>query len=293
MAVSQILTDRNPELPLVSSQTLGWKSLFVEEYQQSSGGMALKAENDPVICLSLAARPHRIHQQIGDRHYIGLYRQGDLCITPAGIPSGYRVEGDDHYLYVQVSSAFLQQVAEEALDLDPDRVEVMPAFQVRNSQLEQLLRLLQTELHQGGRMGRLYVESLANALVVNLLQDHATSQSRVTQVTQYEGGLGGRKLLQVTRYIDNALDQDIKLADLAQLAGMSQSHFSRLFKQSMGLPPYQYLLQRRVERAKHLLKNTDQSLVEIALACGFDSHSHFSKQFRQITGTTPKIYRAS
>jgi AraC family transcriptional regulator len=165
---------------------------------------------------------------------------------------------------------------------------VIPAFQVRNPQLEQFLRLLQSELHQGGRMGRLYVESLANALVVNLLQDHSATHPRMAQ---YEGGLGDRKLLQVIRYIDHALDQDIKLADLAQLAEMSQSHFSRLFKQSIGLSPHQYLLQQRVERAKQLLKQTNQSLVEIALACGFDSHSHFTRQFRHITGITPKAYR--
>jgi len=290
MAVSHSSINQNPELPIVSSQNLGWESLFIEEYQQPSGGMEFQAEVDPVIVLSLTPQPHRIYQKMGDRHHIGLYRRGDLCITPTGIPSSYHAEGDDHYLYVQISSTFLQQVAEEALELNPDRVEVMPAFQVRNPQLEQLLQLLQTELYQGGRMGRLYVESLANALVVNLLQDYSTNCPRITQ---YEGGLGDRKLLQVTRYIDDALDQDIKLADLAQLAEMSQSHFSRLFKQSMGLSPHQYLLQQRVERAKQLLKHTNQSLVEIALACGFDSHSHFARQFRQITGITPKAYRVN
>lgn len=75
---------------------------------------------------------------MGDRHHLGLYRQGDLCITPAGIPSGYHAEGNDHYLYLQISSIFLQQVAQESLELNPDRVEVIPAFQVRNPQLERL-----------------------------------------------------------------------------------------------------------------------------------------------------------
>ncbi|MBD0335456.1 MAG: helix-turn-helix domain-containing protein [Cyanobacteria bacterium Co-bin13] len=276
-------------MPIVSSQNLGWQTLLVEEFRQPAGGVALQAEANPVVVLSLSTQPHRIHQQMGDCHHTGLYRQGDLCITPAGLPSGYHAEGDDHYLYVQVASAFLQQVAEEALEIDPTQVELLPNFQVRNFQLEQLLRLLQAELHQGGRMGQLYAESLANALVVNLLQDYSAARPRLAV---YEGGLGDRKLLQVTNYIDEALDQNIKLADLAQLAGMSQSHFSRLFKQSMGLSPHQYLLHQRVERAKQLLKHTNQSLIEIALACGFDSHSHFSRQFRQLTGVTPKGYRA-
>jgi AraC family transcriptional regulator len=288
MAISHSSINQNPKLPIVSSHNLGWKSVVVEEYQQPSGGMEFPAEVDPVIILILTTQPHRTHESVGNYHHIGLYRQGDLCITPSGIPSSYYAEDNHHYLYVQISSTFLQQVAEEALELNSNRVDLMPAFQVRNPQLEQLLLLLQTELHQGGRMGRLYVESLANALVVNLLYDYSATHPRITH---FNRGLGNHKLLQITHYIDEALDLDIKLADLAQLAQMSQSHFSRLFKQAMGLSPHQYLLQQRVERAKQLLKHTNQSLVEIALACGFDSHSHFTRQFRQITGITPKAYR--
>ena len=89
--------------------------------------------------------------------------------------------------------------------------------------------------------------------------------------------------MHVLDYIDTHLAQDIKLADLAQLLSMSQYHFSRLFKQSLGVSPYQYLLQQRVERAKHLLPHTDRLITTIALDCGFNSHSHLSKQFRQTS----------
>ena len=101
-----------------------------------------------------------------------------------------------------------------------------------------------------------------------------------------------RQLRQVLDYIDAHLAQDLKLADLAQLLDMSQYHFSRLFKQSLHISPYQYLLQQRVERAKKLLKQTDRLITDIAFDCGFNSHSHLSKQFRQLTGMTPKAYRA-
>jgi AraC family transcriptional regulator len=94
-------------------------------------------------------------------------------------------------------------------------------------------------------------------------------------------------------YINEYLGQDIKLTDLAALVDMSQFHFSHRFKQAIGVSPYQYLLQQRVERAKQLLKQTERSIVDIALECGFSSHSHLSKQFRQLTGITPKAYRAN
>jgi AraC family transcriptional regulator len=109
----------------------------------------------------------------------------------------------------------------------------------------------------------------------------------------YEGGLPQRQLVQVLDYINEYLGQDIKLTDLAALVDMSQFHFSHRFKQAIGVSPYQYLLQQRVERAKKLLKQTERSIMDIALECGFSSYSHLSKQFRQLTGITPKAYRAN
>jgi AraC family transcriptional regulator len=150
--------------------------------------------------------------------------------------------------------------------------------------------MLLTELKQENLGGRLYVESLANVLAVHLLRQYAAAKPRLTID---EGGLPERQVLQVLEYINEHLDQDIKLADLAALLGMSQFHFSHLFKQAIGTAPYQYLLQQQVERAKQLLQQTDQSIMEIAFLCGFNSHSHLSKQFRQLTGMTPTAYRAN
>jgi AraC family transcriptional regulator len=107
-----------------------------------------------------------------------------------------------------------------------------------------------------------------------------------------EGGLSQHQLRQVLDYIHDAFDRDIKLADLAALIDISQFHFSHQFKQSLGISPYQYLLQQRIERAKQLLVQTDRSILDIALECRFNSHSHLSKQFRQLTGVTPRKYRS-
>ncbi|MBE9192530.1 AraC family transcriptional regulator [Gloeocapsopsis crepidinum LEGE 06123] len=232
---------------------------------------------------------HRIFQTVGDRRYVGLYSKGDISITPAGLPAAYHTEGEDRYLQIQLKPQFLQKVAAEAIETDISRLELVTEFRVRDPQIEQTLMMLRAELHKGGGWaGQLYVESLANVLAVHLLRQYSTMQPRVAL---YEGGLGDRHLFQITEYINAHLEEDIKLADLAELVGISQFHFSRLFKQSMKVSPHQYLLQQRVERAKQLLKTTKYSVVEIALQCGFNSHSHLSKQFRQLTGMTPKAYR--
>lgn len=278
--------------PIVSSQPLGWKPLIVEEWKQPPGEMEyLHAWAGHSIALCLAPRPHRIHQVVGDRRYMGVYTKGDISITPAGIESSYRAEGEDCYLEIQIPAQFLQQVATEAIELDSNRIELVTEFRVRDPQIEQTLLMLRSELHKGsGWVGQLYVESLANVLAVHLLRKYSTIQPRVAL---YEGGLGDRKLLQVLEYINEHLDQDVKLEDLALLAGISQFHFSRLFKQSMGISPHRYLLGQRVERAKQLLKGSQLAIADIALQCGFNSQSHLGKSFRELTGITPSAYRKS
>ncbi|PIG90996.1 AraC family transcriptional regulator [Gloeocapsopsis sp. IPPAS B-1203] len=277
--------------PIVSSRALGWEPLIAEEFQQPPGGIDTpEAWEGHAIALCLAPKPHRIFQTVGDRRYVGLYGKGDLSITPAGLPATYCAEGEDCYLQIQLKPEFFQQVAAEAMEIDSSRLELVTEFRVRDLQIEQTLMMLRTQLHQGGGWGRLYIESLANVLAVHLLRQYSTTQPCVAH---YEGGLGDRHLFQITEYINAHLEEDIKLADLAELVGISQFHFSRLFKQSMKVSPHQYLLQQRVERAKQLLNTTKYSVVEIALQCGFNSHSHLSKQFRQLTGMTPKAYRLS
>jgi AraC family transcriptional regulator len=276
-------------LPIFSSRIQGWENILVEEFQHPAGEGRMLSPNEHIICLSLAPRPVRLLQVQGDKSYTGLYGKGDFSVTPAEAPFFARWDSDDRLLQIRIASSFIQQVAREALAMNPDRLEVIPEFRTRDPQLEAIALLLLAELKQNNLGGRLYIESLANLLAVQLLRQYSASKANFPI---YKGGLPQRQLLQVLDYIHDHLEQDIKLADLAALLGMSQFHFSHLFKQAIGIAPYQYLLQQRIERAKQLLKQTDQSVMAIAFSCGFSSHSHLSKQFRQMTGLTPTAYRA-
>jgi AraC family transcriptional regulator len=168
-------------------------------------------------------------------------------------------------------------------------LELVSEFRTRDPQIEAIGLMLLAELQQENLGSRLYIESLANVLAVHLLRQYATAKP---DLPTYPGGLPQRQLLQVLDYINHHLEQDIRLADLAALLSMSQFHFSHQFKQAIGTTPHQYLLQQRIERAKQLLKQTDQSIIDIAFSCGFNSHSHLSNQFRRLTGITPKAYRS-
>ncbi|KAM3111585.1 MULTISPECIES: helix-turn-helix domain-containing protein [unclassified Phormidesmis] len=229
-------------------------------------------------------------QTRGDKTRQGRFGKGDISITPAKTPFYDRWEGEDHYLKIRLASRFIERVTRETLASNSDQLQLRLEFRTRDPQIEAIGRMLLTELQQENLGGKLYAESLANVLAVHLLRQYATTQA---QIPVYVGGLPQRQLLQVLEYVDAHLHQEIQLANLAQLLEMSQFHFSHLFKQSIGMAPYQYLLQQRIERAKQLLKQTDRSIVDIALTCGFSSHSHLSQQFRQLTGMTPKAYRTN
>jgi AraC family transcriptional regulator len=276
-------------LPLLSSQERDWSSILVEEFQYPSGEGRTHYGEEHTICLSLASRPVRFLQIKGGKTHTSLYGKGDIAITPAEMPFFARWEGDDHFLQIRIASGFIQQVAREALAMNSDCLELIPEFRIRDPQMEAIALMFLTELKQENLGGRLYIDSLANVLAVHLLRQYATAKPHL-QI--YEGGLPQRQLVQVLDYIHEHLDQDIKLMDLAQLLDISQFHFSHLFKQAIGVSPYQYLIQQRIERAKRLLRQTERSIMDIALDCGFNSHSHLSKQFRQSTGMTPRAYRA-
>jgi len=262
----------------------------VELLQYSSGEANCLFEGEHTLYISLATRPiHYLHAQDG-KTFTGLYQRGEMLITPANTPLFARWEREENCLQIRLTDDFVRNVAKETVVGDCDRITLKPEFHARNPQLESISTMLLNELQQGSLSNRLYVDSLSNILAVNLLRQHATTRPHLPT---YEGGLPSRQLRQILDYIDARIDQEIKLADLAQLLDMSQFHFSRLFKQSVGVSPYQYLLQQRVERAKQLLKNTDRLITDIALICGFNSHSHLSKQFKQLTGMTPKSYRSS
>ena len=137
---------------------------------------------------------------------------------------------------------------------------------------------------------KLYLESLANLLAVHLLKNYLNHKLRVPSL---ERGLSPKKLDSVLQYIEANLDRKITLLELANIAGVGKFYFCRLFKSSLGLTPYQYVIQQRIARAKKLLQYSNIPICDIALDCGFSSQSHLAKHFRSTVKASPMNYRKS
>ncbi len=274
--------------PSESALVLETETIQIEHLQFPPGEGDFHSEAAHTLFVNQTSRPMPYLQTQDGKTYTGLYHHGDMLITPANTPLFVRWEGNENCLQIQLPEAFLKRVAEETLGKNGDHFTLVPTFHSRNQQLEAIATLLMAEVQQPQSSGSLYLDSLANVLAVQLLRNYGTN---LAQIPSYEGGLPIYQLNQVLDYIDAELAEGIKLADLASLLNMSPFHFGRMFKQSMGISPHQYVIQQRVERAKHLLKHSDQAIIDIALECGFNSHSNLSKQFRKVMGMTPKTFR--
>lgn len=170
---------------------------------------------------------------------------------------------------------------------DVNFVELLPLVNPSDPLIYSIGSALKAELESGGLGGRLYVDAMTIALMAHLLRHYSVQNYLAPTVVN---GLPKRLLKQVVNYIHDHLDQDLTLETLAAIAHMSSSYFSRLFKQSTGLSPHQYVIQCRVDRGKQLLLQRKLSIAEIAYSLGFTHQSHFSHHFKRLVGHTPKAF---
>jgi AraC-like DNA-binding protein len=134
-----------------------------------------------------------------------------------------------------------------------------------------------------------YLEALGTILLVDLFRGFRGAD---TWPMPARATTGAERFKPVIDYIESSLEQDLSLYDLASLVGLSVFHFARAFKSTFGVAPYRYILQRRIVRAKSLLRTTDGTVTAIALQVGFSSQSRFTQVFAQLTGSTPTGYRS-
>ena len=189
-------------------------------------------------------------------------------------------------MVMQLDNLKLQGIA-------PDHVRTIekslePAQVTSDCRLGALLSAMLEEVRDGCPSGRLYGESISLALLAYLAGAYATP--RPAEIS--EKGLSPAQKRCLVEYVRANLSANISVTELAELVQMSPSHFARMFKASFAMTPYQFVMRERVEGAKDLFAGTNSSAIEVAMAFGFASQSHFAKVFRQFTGVTPKQYRA-
>jgi AraC family transcriptional regulator len=286
-----------PAVPTVfrSSQEKDWGGLVVQATDEPPN---LENWLDPVmsdtsLILVMSGTIHMEPHSVWKGQPI---RQGDLFLKPGG--SGpyvlsWRALSSEPFqlLHLQLKNDLFARVAEEVVERDPARLEVLGRFGFQDPLLKQIGFAIWQELEQDTPVGRLYVQMAAQMLAVHLLR-HYTGLARDTGgIEEPTQKLTLHQVRRVEDFVLAHLSQDLSLDMLAQQIGFSVYHFARVFRQTTGESPHQFVLRLRCEQAQRLLKETAVSLAQIAQECGFANQSHLTQVFKRQFGVTPRTYR--
>jgi AraC family transcriptional regulator len=281
-----------PELVAASSDAFGWQNIRVIHLRNLNELVVPSSESHCLI-LNLGT-PLFLSAQFDKRKFEGEVRAGEVAIIPAD--SGWVAQSQSSHctslLLIYLRPLFVRSAVGD-LNFSYREIGLTPQIGFRNKHIRHVAMSLLQELSEANVVGRLYADSLASGLSMQLVRRYSSLQ----EVHIGHGGMAPHKLRKAIGIIDRHLADEkegrVALRVVASQVGMSYFHFSRAFKQSMGMSPTNYIAERRIGRAKELLNETELPISEIALRSGFSSQSHFTSSFRRVAGSTPKDFRAA
>ena len=277
--------------PSESSRGLGWVGLQAFRYRKAPTS-EIRVPPLAQHALILFNRP----PEKLDLRYEGVKRDrppsaGSIAVVPANSGALWSWRGNMDLFHVYLEPSLIARAAAESFQFNSWRTLVPPLDSLNVPEIRAAMLALEAELRAGGVGGPLMVESLANVLSVHLIRHVSGSREPAGSA---KGLLPRRKLQTVVEYIVENLESSPTLQQMAAVAHLSPYHFARQFKATTGLPPYQYVIARRVELAQQLLrKDDDICLAEVALRVGFSDQSQFSLHFKRVVGVTPGQFRMS
>jgi AraC family transcriptional regulator len=267
----------------VSSRHLAWPGVAVE-----GGRMPGWEVQDLVVPQHMIALNRDSLPLVFERVEQGRTRQvvmspGSVWVNPAGESVTHRIRQHSLFLNLTVSEQQLIRLNGQA-DLG-----VRGALGVEHPQLAALMTAVAEEAHQDGRHGPALLDSLTSAVVTVLTADFAARRTAPASV----GGLSARQVQAVTDLLESRLAAGVSVVELAAQCGYSPAHFSRAFRAAAGTTPHQYLIQRRLHRARELLLASRRPIAQIAADVGFTDHAHLTRWFRRQYGVAPSALRES
>ena len=217
---------------------------------------------------------------------------GTIQLTPPAVPARIVYHKAYDVLHVFIQNVILKEFCKWSYGKQPiGDVRLQDPNYAYDPLIGQLGVALLSADELGGSHGALYANSVSLAIVARLFALYAEKPDSTSQ--RNVGALPTWRLKRVIDFMETHADEPITLADLAHTAGLSRMHFAAQFRKATNLRPHEYLLRRRIEKAKVMLATGSSPVAEVALSLGFGSQSHFTGVFKRFTGVTPRRWRES
>jgi AraC family transcriptional regulator len=283
---------------LVSSVNRPWRHLVLRSYLEPAEQELLEAPGlQDLTLMTLASGAEHLERNLNGRWESADLRVGDVWFVPsAPISWRWRSISDEPLstVHLHIERSLIDSVADQ-MELGGSReLSLGDAMQFRDPLVAAMLAALHRAAADPAD-SRLYVDALVHALAAHLLQHYSRGRSTLsgsqTGLPAHPERLVPRRIRRVTDYIRANLAGDLSISELAAQAGLSSFHFARVFRRETGEAPHQFVSRLRLEEAARLLRATDHTVLQIAIAVGFENASHFSVQFKRDYGVTPLAYR--
>jgi AraC family transcriptional regulator len=271
--------------PSLTSAAVQWRGLAFEDYRVPACVIPYHEHPEDFVHVVLEGAVRYEVRTAGRRLRFNA-RPGTTFVLPRGTRDELHWAGPTHRVAVAIHPRLLTSALDETAGPE---IELTQHWNATDPVMMAVLVAMATDLDEGSPAGRLYGESLANALAVYLLSRYAV---RRRAPKTFKGGLPHYRLKRVLEYIGDDLAKDLALSELATIAGISPHYFCELFKRTMGCSPHRFVLLKRIDRAKELLRNPALSVLEVGMSVGFRNPSHFAKVFHRFAGISPSTFQS-
>ncbi len=278
--------DVTKKSPILFKREACWNDFCVKQVRVLAGEMPEHTAKINEINLTMDGKIKTQRHTSNGKTRVDCGDSNTMCFTPIGQTIEANWDTEYESVMIDFSPKYLSQMALE-MNLSGN-VELRENLSKKDELIQHLSFAFLAEVEKKEESSRLFADSLAHTLMFHIIKNYTNA---IVQAKQFLGGLSGNKMRRVTDFINDNLEQDLTLTDIAQVAELSHFHFARAFRKTMGVTPQQYITNRRIEKAKELLAKSNLPIVEIGFQTGFKNQSHFTTLFRKFTSLTPKIWR--
>lgn len=291
--MSRLYRDIYTCLPLIDSEGIEHASaaqlMRVQYFRAPPATMPEDVFAEHHLLLNLREEPQR-YQNVRDgvMHDFEV-RKNDIILTPAGVRSGWRWFETSDVIIVTLEPDAVERFASSELGLLLDDTQFRSLSQFSDADLCQAGTMLRDTIQTGEMSSAVMFEAMARVFLVKLLQRYGERRPEEVALSAKFTSAHYRRVL---AFVRARLDRTITIEDMAREVAMSASHFSRVFKETVGRTPMQFVMSYRIEQAVGMMEDEAVPLGTVALKCGFADQAHFTRSFKKLTGQTPSAHRA-